>query len=195
MNTTTKDGPVKSFMGKGIFPHRWAFMLVLPFRRLFHSPKLMIERLEIKKDSTVLEIGPGPGFYSVEIARFLTEGKLVLADIQQEMLDYAKKRLTKRRLENVEYYHCNGDTFNLPDETFDAAFMVMVLGEVSDQVTYLRECFRLLKPGGILSISEYDGDPDILAIEEVRSLVESVGFMLHKIYGKERNYTINFKKT
>ena len=186
--------PAKSFAGKGLFPRCWAFVLLLPFRKFFHPPKRLIERLEINRRSAVLEIGPGPGFFSVEVARFLTDGKLVLADIQQDMLDYAKKRLMKRRMTNVEYYLCHGEEFDLPDAIFDAVFMVMVLGEVPNKEAYLRECFRMLKPGGMLSISEHDGDPDILLTEEVRSLVESAGFVLHRIYGKERNFTINFKK-
>ena len=202
MNTTTNDTKsnqlastsTKSFAGKGLFPRCWAFVLLLPFRKFFHSPKRLIERLEINCHSTVLEIGPGPGFFSVEVARCLTNGKLVLADIQQEMLDYAKKRLTRRRMTNVEYYLCRGEEFDLPDTMFDAVFMVMVLGEVPNKDVYLRECYRMLKLGGILSISEHDGDPDILLIEEVRSLAEHAGFVFHKIYGKERNYTVNFKK-
>lgn len=200
MNLDIKSGqtpspePVKSFSGKGIFPYRWAFTLLIPLRNIFLSPKRLIERLEIKHDSTVLEIGPGPGYFSVGVARFLTGGKLVLADIQQEMLDHAKKRLTKRGLENVEYYRCDGTGFDLPDSTFDTIFMVTVLGEVADKEGYLRECFRMLKSGGILSISEQAGDPDKLSITEVRNLVEPIGFEFYKLYGKERNYTLNFKK-
>ena len=192
---STPPEPTKSFSGKGVFPHRWAFTLLIPLRNIFLSPKRLIDRLEIKRDATVLEIGPGPGYFSVPLARFLTGGKLVLADIQQEMLDHAKRRLTKRGLDNVEYYRCIGSGFDLPDANFDAIFMVTVLGEVSDKDGYLRECHRMLKPGGVLSISEQAGDPDKLSTAEVRELAESAGFVYDKMYGKERNYTINFKKS
>jgi ubiquinone/menaquinone biosynthesis C-methylase UbiE len=63
-----------------------------------------MERLELKENHIVLELGPGPGFFSVPFAKKLKNGKLVLADIQKEMLDYTKKRMAKRKLQNVEYY-------------------------------------------------------------------------------------------
>ena len=179
-----------SFSGKGIFPHRWAFTLLIPLR----STKRLIQRLELKPNSNVLEIGPGPGYFSVKIAKFLTEGRLTLADIQQEMLDHAKKRLVKRKLHNVDYYLCDGEQFALPDSGFDTIFMVMVLGEVVHKENYIRECLRMLKPGGNLSISEQSGDPDKLPMADVRLLIESAGFVFDKIYGKENDYTINFIK-
>ena len=77
---------IKEFTGKGIFPHQFAFTLLIPLRNIFLSPKQLIERLELKKNFAVLEIGPGPGYFSVKVAQYLTKGSLVLADIQEEML-------------------------------------------------------------------------------------------------------------
>jgi len=94
----------KSFIGKGIYPRKWAFLLLIPFRNIFLSPKKLIQRLELQKNSIVLEIGPGPGYFSVPIAKHISEGKLYLADIQQEMLDLAKRRLFKKKITNVDYH-------------------------------------------------------------------------------------------
>ncbi|HDP94601.1 MAG TPA: methyltransferase domain-containing protein [Candidatus Aminicenantes bacterium] len=77
---------------------------------------------------------------------------------------------------------------------FDRIVMVTVIGEVENQDAYLREMHRILKSGGILSISELAGDPDKLSIGEVRRLSETHGFRLDKLYGSEKNYTINFRK-
>lgn len=52
----------------------------------------------------------------------------------------------------------------------------------------------MLKPGGILSISESAGDPDKMSPEELRELAVTSGFEFYRIYGNRRNYTINFKK-
>ena len=177
-----------------VFPHRWAFTLLFPLRSLFLSPKRLMERMEIQDDSTVLEVGSGPGFYSVPIAKKLTQGKLVLADIQPEMLEYAKKRLTKRGLTNVDFHPCDGNSFELPDDHFDAVFLVTVIGEVSHKREYMVEFFRMLKPGGILSISEQINDPHIMSIREVRELATEAGFIEDKIFGKPWNYTANFRK-
>ena len=192
---TGKDQKSKnSFLGKGVFPHRYAFTLLLPFRNIFLSPKKLIQRLDLKDEHTVLEIGPGPGYFSVNTAKTLKNGKLVLLDIQKEMLDFAKKRLKKRKIENVEYILCNGVNFDLDNESFDRVFMVTVIGEIENKENYLREIHRVLKNDGMLSISESAGDPDKLSVEELKSLVSANGFKANDFFGSKFNYTMNFKK-
>ena len=184
----------KSFTGKGIFPYKFAFTLLIPLRNIFLSPKKLIERLELKEDFIVLEIGPGPGYFSIKVAQRLTEGKLVLADIQQEMLDYAKKRIEKRGLKNVEYKLCDGEKLKFSNEYFDRVFMVTVIGEVVQKEKYIHEINRILKKGGLLSISELAGDPDRMNIEELKELAAIGGLKLQKHFGSKKNYTINFIK-
>ena len=183
-----------SFSGKGVFPPKYAFTLLIPFRNIFLSPKKLIQRLDLKDEHTVLEIGPGPGYFSVNAAKALKNGKLVLLDIQQKMLDFAKIRLNKRRIENVEYIVCNGINFDLENESFDRVFMVAVIGEIENKENYLREIHRILKNDGLLSISELAGDPDKLSIDELRSLVSANGFKESRFFGSKFNYTMNFKK-
>ena len=184
----------KSFTGKGIFPYKFAFTLLIPLRNIFLSPKKLIERLELKEDFIVLEIGPGPGYFSIKVAQRLTQGKLVLADIQQEMLDYAKKRIEKRGLKNVEYKLCDGEKLKFSNEYFDRVFMVTVIGEVVQKEKYIHEINRILKKGGLLSISELVGDPDRMNIEELKELTAIGGLKLQKHFGSKKNYTINFIK-
>jgi ubiquinone/menaquinone biosynthesis C-methylase UbiE len=184
----------KSFVSKGIFPYQWAFTLLLPIRNIFLSPKQLIKRMELEVDSKVLEIGPGPGYFSIPVARKLKNGRLYLADIQQEMLDYAKKRFEKRKLYNVEYYLCDGKTFNFNDNSFDRIYMVTVIGEVENKEEYIKAFYRMLKSNGILSISELAGDPDKMTIIELKSSIEKHNFEVCNIYGNNKNFTINFKK-
>lgn len=182
------------FAKKGVFPPQMAFTLLIPARNLILSPKKLISRLDLKRDSNVLEVGPGPGYFSTHVAKAVTEGRLVLADIQQEMLDKAKKRILRKKISNVGFYLCNGDNFLLPDESFDVIFLVTVIGEIENRNAYIKEFHRMLKCGGILSISELRGDPDKLTIAEVKELVADSGFVFDKLFGNENNYTINFKK-
>jgi ubiquinone/menaquinone biosynthesis C-methylase UbiE len=184
----------KSFSSKGIFPHRWAFTLLFPLRNLILSPKELINRMNLELEMKVLEVGPGPGYFSVPVAKFLKNGKLVLADIQPEMLGKARIRIEKRKLSNVTYYLCDGQNFELPGNHFDRIFMVTVLGEVENREQYLSEFYRMLKPGGILSVSEQAGDPDKLSIEETKQLAENCGFRFDELFGNKRNFTINFRK-
>lgn len=180
---------------KGVFPFQWAFTLLFPVRNIFLSPKQLINRLELLEDSTILEIGPGPGYFSIPIAKELKRGKLYLADIQQEMIDYARRRLSKQKLFNTEYYLCDGKTFAFKSNYFDIIFMVTVIGEIENKDDYLKEFYRMLKPNGILSISELAGDPDKISTEELKILLGKHSFKFHKVYGNKRNFTLNFKKS
>ncbi len=191
---SSKSRYKSSFSGKGVFPPKYAFTLLLPLRNIFLSPKKLIQRLNLQEDQRVLEIGPGPGYFSVKVARELKRGKLILADIQQEMLDYSRKRLEARNIANVEYKLCDGNTLDFENDSLDRVFMVTVIGEVENKKGYLREIRRILKDDGVLSISELAGDPDKLSVEELKDLVCSQGFKVKELFGTERNYTMNFEK-
>jgi len=185
---------VNRFASKGVFPYQFAFTLLIPLRNIFLSPKKLIQRLELKETYNVLEVGPGPGYFSCKVAESLKDGKLTLSDVQKEMLDYAKKRLTKKKIFNVEYNFCNGFEFSFESNQFDVIYMVTVLGEIENKQQNVKEFYRLLRPNGILSISELGGDPDKMSIKEIKDLLHGSGFELEKLYGTEKNFTINFRK-
>jgi len=111
------------------------------------------EALEPRPGERVLEVGPGTGYYALEVAEWIgPNGRLDVFDLQPEMLDHTMHRAAERGLENV--VATQGDATNLPydDGTFDAAYLVTVLGEIPDQDAALRELRRVLKPGGRLVV-------------------------------------------
>ena len=101
-----------------------------------------------------------------------------------------KKRckIEKARLHNVGL--TQGDAVDLPFDAneFDVIFLVAVLGEVSDRERCLGAIYRILKPSGLLSITEQPGDPDFLPLPIVRSLAEKQGFEFVESFGKKKNY-------
>ena len=194
MKKEKSESAMSRFSGKGVFPYQFAFTLLIPLRNIFLSPKKLIKRLELKHDSIVLEVGPGPGYFSVKIAGALPLGWLFLTDIQQEMLDYAKKRLTRKKIFNVEYRLCDGIVLPFEDNKFDRIFLVTVLGEIENKAQYIKEFYRVMHVNGILSFSELSGDPDKLSIMEIKDLLKESGFIFDKVYGSENNFTINFRK-
>jgi ubiquinone/menaquinone biosynthesis C-methylase UbiE len=180
--------------GRGTYPHQLAFLLDVPLRRLVLSPRQLAERLHLREDSRVLELGPGPGFFSVEIARRLPRGRLVLFDLQREMLLKAGRKLERAHLCNT--LRTQGDARALPyrDATFDVVVLVAVIGEVPDPPACLREIRRVLRPGALLSVTEQPGDPDFTPLPELQTMAEAVGFQLAESFGKGRNFTANFRK-
>jgi ubiquinone/menaquinone biosynthesis C-methylase UbiE len=189
-----KVSSIKRLAGKGVFPPKYAFTLLSPLRNIFISPRQLIERMDLKSDSIVLEVGPGPGYFSAKIAPVLHSGKLFLTDIQQEMLDYAKKRLSRKKINNVEYHLCDGSYLPFSESMFAVIFMVTVLGEIENKQQYIKEFYRVLRKNGILSISEQAGDPDKMEPAEIKELLKDSGFIFDRIFGTNKNFTINFRK-
>ena len=111
----------------------------------------------------------------------------------RKMLAYTEKRLRRRHIDNVDYYLCDGTHFDFPDQSFDRIVLITVLGEVANQAEYLAEFRRLLRPDGLLSVSETAGDPDKPSRTELRDLMRQNGFETADEYGSERNFTLNFK--
>ncbi|MCD8352659.1 MAG: class I SAM-dependent methyltransferase [Planctomycetaceae bacterium] len=190
-----------SFSGKGIFPARMAFTLLFPLRRWIFSPAELLASLDLREDMAVLEVGPGPGYFSIPLMKSLRKGRLILADIQPEMLAIAKRRLDTALVRDgnathadVAYHRCDGYTFPFPDHSIDRIVLVTVLGEVKHQDEYLHEFHRLLKDDGVLSLTEMVGDPDRLSIATVTALGEATGFGVDRLFKRRLSYTMNMRK-
>ncbi len=186
---------VKRMLERGVFPQELSFLLELPLRRLILSPAELVERLALTPASQVLEVGPGPGYYSVAVASAIPHGRLELLDLQPEMLERAKRKLQANGLRNVGYSQSSASTIPFPESFFDVVFLVAVLGEINNREEFLREAHRVIKPGGTLSISEHYPDPDFSALRAVKTLVEEYGFKLVNNHGKSWSYTANFGKS
>jgi len=172
-----------------------SFFLDLPWRNIVLSPQKLAARLALTTTSHVLEVGAGSGFYSVEVARRVSEGHLELLDLQPEMLKKAQQKLEAEGLSNVGYTLADASLLPFKEDSFDTLFLVAVLGEVANQKAFLSEARHVLKPGGILSISEHLPDPDFSSFAKVKSLVEKEGFEFFERYGPKWSYTANFRKS
>jgi len=183
-----------SVSGKGVFPHEAAWTLLNPLRALVLSRSKLLARLQLAETMTVLEIGPGPGYFSPAVAGAVSEGKLLLFDIQQEMLDKAAERLRRAHRNNFETRCGDARTLPFADASVDVAFMVTVLGEVEAREACLAEIYRVLRPGGLLSISEMRGDPDRLDQELVQRITAAAGFEHGRTFEGFLHYTFNTRK-
>jgi ubiquinone/menaquinone biosynthesis C-methylase UbiE len=136
------------------------------------------EILEPQPGERMLEIGPGTGYYTLELAEWVEdEGVVEIFDLQQEMLDHTMRAAAERGATNVR--PTQGDAQSLPygDDSFDAAVLVTVLGEIPDQDAALRELERVLKPGGRLIVGELFGDPHMVTLTSLRRRAEAAGLV------------------
>ncbi len=167
-------------------PHFLAGLIDNPVRRrFFHPPDEMPQRHGLEPGMTALEIGPGSGTYTVATARYLGEsGRLVTVDIEPKMIERVRRRLQKEGVANVEARVA--DAYHLPykDGTFDAAYLIAVIGEIPDPDRAIREIRRVLKPSGTLALSELLPDPDSPLAASLTRRVTASGFKLrHKVGG------------
>lgn len=180
--------------GKSPFPHQAAFLINNPIRRALIKPARIIDKLGLTGSERVLELGPGPGFFSVEIAHRLTNGRLELFDIQPEMLEKARHQLERAGLTDVGFTTGQAsDGFPFPDNTFDVAFLSAVIGEVPDKPACIRALGRVLRPGGRLVFVELFPDPDRLSVRQLRDLAESEGFQFVDATGNRWEDIVGFR--
>jgi len=172
MNVARWKDVWRRFGGRGAYPHELAVMLLFPLRRIILSPQRLVDHLHLTRTSRVLEVGPGPGFFSIEVAHAIPQGRLVLVDIQLEMLQKARRRLSRAGVQNAGYTQANAVTLPFRSGAFDVAFLVAVLGEVPDSKACVSSIADALRPGGLLSVAELPGDPDALTEEQLRTLTQ-----------------------
>lgn len=155
----------------------------------------VLARVGIRPGERVLELGPGPGAFTIEAAR-RTEpgGKLLAVDIQPAMIAAVKRKVSDSKLTNVETHIADASHLPVGKETVDRAFLVTVLPEIPDRKRALKELRRVLKPGGVLSITEEFLDPDYPLARTTIRWAEEAGFELEERYGNWWSYTLNFRK-
>ncbi len=172
-------------------PASFSWIVNNPVRRRYMRP--ILDRVGIRAGERVLELGPGPGAFSLDAARMLGEsGRLIAVDIQPEMIARLERRAREAGLTNIEAHTADAHHLPLPDASVDRAFLITVLPEIPDRARALSELRRVLRPGGTLSITEEFLDPDYLFAPETIRLVESAGFHLAQKYGGLWVYTLNF---
>lgn len=167
------------------------------FRRWLQPPDKMIGRSGIKPRVTVMELGCGSGAFTLFIAREVGElGKVYAVDIQPAMLRQLERKLSKTEnqgITNIELREANAYDLPFADASVDLVCMVTVLQEIPDKGRALQEVKRVLKPGGILAVTEFLPDPDYPLRSTIIKVCQKEGFILEDNLGNLWNYTVRFR--
>lgn len=174
-------------------PSSLSWIVDLPIRKRYM--RLVLERVGVRPGETVLEIGPGPGAFTIDAARMIgPTGKLIAVDIQPTMIAQVEERVRRAGLKNVEAHVADAYSLPLKDHSVDRIFLVTVLPEIPNPVRGLREMHRVLKPGGLLSTTEEFLDPDYPSRKKTIGWAKAAGFVPVERFGTWMVYTLNFKK-
>lgn len=138
-----------------ITPPIVAPVLDSPVRRLYRQPEHTLAPLQLQENLTVLEIGGGTGAFTLTTAQAVKpHGRLITIELQRAMLKHLTRRLRQTQTTNVLATQAHAAALPLPSASVDRVFIIAVLPMVPNKQQVLGEVRRVLKPGGLLLVSE-----------------------------------------
>jgi ubiquinone/menaquinone biosynthesis C-methylase UbiE len=173
-------------------PYSQRWMVELPHPGITRSG--LIDTLDPRPGERLLELGPGTGYYTLPVAERLAGGTLDVFDIQQEMLDHVMRQAAGRGIANIRPQQGDARRLPYPDDHFDGAFLVTVLGEIPDQDVALAELARVLRPGGRVVFGEMIVDPHIVMTGALRKRAAAAGLEFERRRGNPLAFFARFRK-
>lgn len=118
------------------------------FRQWLQNPHKILAPF-ITEGMSVMDMGCGPGFFTLEMAHLVGDsGHVTAVDLQQGMLERLNFKLTSSPVKDrIQLHQCEKDKIGL-DQTFDFILLFYIVHEVPDKAAFFKEIETLLKPGG-----------------------------------------------
>jgi SAM-dependent methyltransferase len=181
--------PAPAFLG---------FFLDSDYRRRLQPPGDIIKGAGIQPGMRVLEIGCGSGGYTTFVARTVgPQGQVEALDIQPAMLAQVKQKLQRPEYQDITNINLHqASAYQLPfgEGELDLVYLITVLPEIPNQARALAEIKRVLKPGGVLAVSELLLDPDYPLRSTTIRRGQQAGFEPLGVSGNFWTYTVRFSK-
>lgn len=156
------------------------------FRDFSRPRKSVLNEVGIKPGFQVLDYGCGPGSYLTPVSEMVGRtGKIYALDAHPLAIKMVRGVVSRKHLNNVETILSDCKT-GLPDKSLDAILLYDTLHDLSDPDCVLDELHRILKPNGILSLSDHH-------LKEAEIVSKVTGKGLFRQSGKGKN-TYNFTK-
>lgn len=132
-----------------------ADLLIKPKLEESYDPQSLIALVPIHIDQTVADVGSGPGWLSIPLAKYLYGGKLYAIDIQEGMLERLAERAAQFRMYNIETVRSKERSIPLDDGILDGLVLSGTLNEATWAKSLFKESARLLRPSGWLAVVEW----------------------------------------
>jgi len=161
-----------------VCPVEKAGILDFGLRRLLQNPEKIL-RPFVREGMKALDLGCGPGFFTLEMARRVgSSGKVTAADLQEGMLEKIRAKIRGSELANrIGFHLCPPDRIGL-SEKFDFILVFYMLHEVPDQGAFLREVGALLHPTGKVLLAEPAWHVGRGEFRNAMALMEQAGFVV-----------------
>lgn len=147
-------------MAHRVCPWWIGYFLVSPLRRLWQDPRKILSPY-VKSGATVLEPGPGMGFFTLDLARLVgPTGRVIAVDVQPKMLQALRRRARRAGLEERIETRLTGESSLGVDDLagkVDFALAFAVVHELANPASFFRDVAKALVSGGQLLIAEPRG--------------------------------------
>jgi ubiquinone/menaquinone biosynthesis C-methylase UbiE len=157
------------------------YLLLNPLRKLVQSAGKTFGYC-LSPGMTVLEVGPGMGFYSLDTAKLIgPQGRLVCVDVQRRMIEKLRRRADKAGLsDRIDVRLCGPDSLGVEDlgGSVDLALVIAVAHEVRDRPGLFRQIRSTLKPEGRLFLAEPKAHVNHALFDEIEVAALDAGFNL-----------------
>jgi ubiquinone/menaquinone biosynthesis C-methylase UbiE len=160
-----------------VCPAEHAGWLSTSLRKLVNNPRRILNGL-VSEGDTAVDLGCGPGFFSLPLAEMVGEtGRVVAVDVQDEMLKMLHIRAEKAGLASrIELHHASPNTIGISASS-DFALAFYVLHEVPDEDSFLHEVYDVLKEGGRFLLVEPIGHVSKAEFQKKLERVKQAGLM------------------
>ena len=118
----------------------------------------LVDLLELKPNSFVLNMGCGAGGDSKYILNHLTKGKLFHLDLTNGLLEIARKNIKSNEIP-LSFFEGNGSYLPFPDDTFDSVFHFGGINVFSEKKRAIQEMVRVTKPNGRIVFGDESAAP------------------------------------
>jgi len=161
-----------------VCPVEIAGLLDFSLRKRLQNPQKILKPF-IKEGMTVLDVGCGVGFFSVEIAKMLNgTGKVIAADIQEGMLNIIKGKIKGTPLEQrIELHHSSFESIGVTEKV-DFVLAFYMVHEVRNQRKFFEDLASILKPDGLVFIIEPKLHASKKAFITMVNMLKETGFTI-----------------
>lgn len=147
-----------------------------PLLLIFRNPYRLLKAAGLKSGQKVLEVGCGPGFFTIPAAKIVgEEGSIYAVDTHPLAIKKVQEKVEREGIKNVNPILANASDTELPDQSIDLAFVFGLRYIAGGLENLISELYRILKPEGVLSFEKTRGSEKKLISE-----VEREGFIYSK---------------
>jgi len=170
-------------MSKHVCPPWLGYLLASPLRRWIQNPEELLAPY-IREGMTVLEPGPGMGFFTLPMAGMLgASGRVIVVDIQEKMLAVLRSRALKAGvLPRIETRLAGAESMGLADlkASVDLVWAFAMVHEMPSAERFFLEAAATLKPGGEMFLAEPAGHVKLEKFEKELEAARAAGLELVK---------------